>query len=435
MMENPEKGIVQIEQKFKAEYDHLCKIYIYLENSNYEGIVQNQSKITFGIKDELGNVIKEENLQYTGYLAEKEKYCFSFPEQEDSKEKNYSIYIILENATIGLKLSQIEAIKTTNGIENLKINGNTIENTMLTMTDCYRDTEAQIMTYLVFGILAIYSFMVSLMIYERPNLKPEQVFLYVVPMFCLLFTIAMPISKGHDETIHWYKVYEQAEGRILGEQGKVVLPKGVIGAFVLENPKTKITNYSAIFENEDHTINNQYIEMESRTATYSPITYLPQIIGIKIGSLFTNNAIILAYIARISNIASCMFLLYMAIKKIPYGKNVIFLLSMIPIAIEGFSTISADGMAIASSVLLIAYVLKLREEKETPITNKQLIILGILSAIVAISKTVYLPIVGIIFLLPKEKFQSRKKQFLLFTIFAIVAWVVDVAWDLATGLY
>ena len=420
-----------LEQTIKSSFANFCKIKITLQNANYQNMVQDKENIKITLLDENGTCIKEETLQYANYIAPYGQYPFCFPIQKDSKGKNYKIRILMQNAAVDVQLVETET--NLENIEEININGTVIENTVLEIQDYYLDTTALVSTYILFLMLSILAMLIAVMLYERENWKPEKVFLYVVPLCCILFALVMPISKSHDETFHWYKVYEQAEGRYLGTRGSSYLPKGVIGAFEIENPKTKITTYASIFENTDHTIDDQYIQKESTTATYSPITYLPQIIGVKIASLFTNNAIIIAYIARFSNIAACMFLLYLAIQKIPYGKNVILLLSMIPIAIEGFSTISADGIVVASSTLLIAYILKLRQEKHIPITPKQIGILSILSIIIAISKTVYLPIVGMLFLLPKEKFQTKKKRNIIIFTIAIVATLVDVGWYLAIG--
>ncbi len=424
-----QKDVIQIEQSFEAKASQLSQIKIYFSITNYGEIVQNKDKVRIGIMDDKGNLIHEENIQYTHYLAQENAYLFTFPQQIQSRGKEYHLYIQMQQANMGINF-----LKQTNTSIPVQINGKQIENTVLKMKDYYQDTIAMRNTYIAFWTIGVISTLIAVMLYERPTCKPEQVFLYVVPFFCILFTLVMPISKGHDETIHWYKVYEQAEGRFLGTQEQVYLPKGVIQAFQIEDIQTKETSYTSIFEEKEDTIDDQRVTLRTRTATYSPITYLPQIISVKITSLFINNATILAYIARLSNIVVCLLLLYKAIKIIPYGKNVILLISLIPIAIEGFSTISADGMTISSSILLISYILKLREERQTLITGKQIAILGVLSVVVAISKTVYLPLVGMLFLLPKEKFQSTKKKNLILVGLLSVAALVDIGWYFMNGL-
>ena len=121
-------------------------------------------------------------------------------------------------------------------------------------------------------------------------------------------------------------------------------------------------------------------------------------------------------------------MLYFAIKIIPYGKNMMFLLCIIPIAIEGFSTLSADGMLIAASFLFIAYILKLREEKNKKISKKDIAILSTLCIIIALSKTIYIILLPLLFLIPKEKFKNNKVKIIFIAIICIVSAILDIGW-------
>ena len=277
--------------------------------------------------------------------------------------------------------------------------------------------------YIILTILCILEFSISLYFIRNKTIKPEKAFLIIVPLFCILLTLAMPLSKGHDETIHGLRIYEYAEGKFISNGEKAYLEEGVINA--IDNKPT----YESIFNNEKtYDTNTQKIEWGYRVAAYSPLTYLPQIIGINIGRIFTTNSIIHFYIARIANIITCTIMLYFAIKIIPYGKNMMFLLCIIPIAIEGFSTLSADGMLIAASFLFIAYILKLREEKNKKISKKDIIILSVLSIIIALSKTIYIILLPLLFLIPKEKFKNNRIKIIFITSICVVSAILDIGW-------
>lgn len=277
--------------------------------------------------------------------------------------------------------------------------------------------------YIILTILCILEFSLSIYFFNNKTIKPEKAFLIIVPLFCILLTFAMPLSKGHDETIHGLRIYEYAEGKFISNGEKAYLEEGVINA-IDNKPK-----YESIFNNEKtYDTNTQKIEWGYRIAAYSPLTYLPQIIGIHIGRIFTNNSIIHFYIARIANIITCTIMLYFAIKIIPYGKNMMFLLCTIPIVIEGFSTLSADGMLISASFLFIAYIFKLKEEKNKKISKKDIAILSILCIIIALSKTIYIILLPLLFLIPKEKFKNNKTKIIFITIICIVSAILDIGW-------
>lgn len=281
--------------------------------------------------------------------------------------------------------------------------------------------EGKVVIYIIMFILTLITILLFTYISRKRELKVEKTFLIVAISFCMLFCIAVPISKGHDETIHGLRIYEYVNGKIVSDGETASLQQGVINAL-----SDKPEYYNLFEKDKDYSTNTEIVDSKSRIATYSPITYLPEIVGVFIGRLITDNALIQLYIARISNMILCITMIYYAIKIIPFGKNMIFLISLIPIAIEGYVTLSADGITLASSILFISFVLKLSYDTKEKISNKQFFILTLLSIIVAISKTVYLPIVLFALIIPKEKFKHNK-YIQTIGMFAIAA-IVDFLW-------
>ncbi len=280
----------------------------------------------------------------------------------------------------------------------------------------------KISAYIIMLIVTGISFTSIMYLYQKQNIKVENVFLVIATIFCILMCLAMPITKAHDEDVHGYRIFEYISGKLINNGKSVTLSKGILEAF-----HNKQFYYNIFLHDNTYSTQAPKATYEYRMSLYSPISYLPHILGVYTSSIFTSNAMVQMYVARLFNMIACITMLYFAIKIIPYGKNMLFLISLIPIAIEGYISLSADGIAISSSILFISYILKLREDKHTIIGYKQIIILTILSIIVAISKIVYLPIVLLVFILPKEKFKNNKKWIILLSIFAISA-IIDVLW-------
>lgn len=280
---------------------------------------------------------------------------------------------------------------------------------------------------LIVNIIIVVLILILICLYTYINnskLKVEKIFLVVAISFCTLLCIAMPITKGHDESIHGFRIYEYANGKIVSDGKNVNLQLGVIEA-LKDKPL-----YTSLFEQpkDNYNVNTEKVNMESRIASYSPITYLPQLIGIQIGKIFTNNALIQLYFARILNMIVCITMLYYAVKLIPFGKNVIFLISLIPISIEGYVTLSADGIAIATAILFISFVLYLAYGIKEKVSNKQMVIILLISIVLAISKTIYLPMILFVFIIPKEKFENNR-YFWLCSIFLLASFA-DFVWFL-----
>ena len=76
---------------------------------------------------------------------------------------------------------------------------------------------------------------------------------------------------------------------------------------------------------------------------------------------------------------------------------------MRPVAVSSLASMSPDAMTISMSYLFISYILKLLNEKDKKIDWKDKIILLILGMVIALCKIVYLPLAGLVLILPKEK--------------------------------
>lgn len=284
--------------------------------------------------------------------------------------------------------------------------------------------------------------LISICFYKEKKLTEMQVFKVLVPIIFVLFFICMPIFQNHDEDSHWIRIYDMAQGNFLTstEYGSIFaenstnypaakMPKSILKIIEMQYS----TNHS-IRDLMDVRLNPEeeiYVAMPT-TAIYSPVQYLPQAIGVYVTKLITDRPIVMAYAARLMNMVTCYILLYFAMKFIPFGKKILLLVMSIPIAVEGLTSLSPDGITISVSLLLISYILHLiYDEKVSRITWKNKLVLTVLGIVVALCKIVYLPLVGLVLLLPKEKFKSREEQILTIGAIILVAVAVNLrmAWN------
>ena len=55
-------------------------------------------------------------------------------------------------------------------------------------------------------------------IYKEKNLTVEKAFKLIVPLICIMFFVAMPMFRNHDEDTHWLRIYDIANGNLLYRQ-------------------------------------------------------------------------------------------------------------------------------------------------------------------------------------------------------------------------
>ena len=175
------------------------------------------------------------------------------------------------------------------------------------------------------------------------------------------------------------------------------------------------------------TSDNNNMVLFPNTAVYSFICYLPQSIGIFIGRLFNFPVVIQAYLGRIMNFACFVLLMFFAIKYIPYKKNLVTLFAFMPMMIQEGMSLAPDALTNGVAFFLISYVLCLKNSKGK-LTNKNKMVLSLSCILMSFLKIVYLPICLILFLLPYEKFKSKKDKFINILSLAAFVVVLNAIW-------
>lgn len=228
-------------------------------------------------------------------------------------------------------------------------------------------------TILVLTITAVISFL----IYLDKNITEEKVFLYIAPVILIMLIFGIPIVKNADEIVHWHKVYDISQGNIITQKSNGIGVGWVPESVSIFIPQNEI-NYAKLAELYERKMdkNEKIVGVDLATdAIYHPLTYAPQVLGVLTAKIFTNRPIIMMYMARIFNSICSFVLLYLAIKIIPYGKRILLLLTCIPVCANSLASMSTDALTISVAYLLIAYVLKLINEKHKKIELKEKIIL------------------------------------------------------------
>lgn len=275
------------------------------------------------------------------------------------------------------------------------------------------------------------------------NLKIEKIFLLFSIIFGLLWMILLPPYQAPDERGHFLRSYMIADGKLMCEnvQGKNAgsyfpVPLNELGQMIGAN---KISFHSEVKQNvglikkafQVRTTNKTEFAELPTSCVYSPIPYIPQSLGILIGKLVNSPPLMLFYLGRLFNLLSYIAICFFAIKLIPKFKATMALLALTPMALHQAASLSADGMTIASSFMLISYIFYLAYQEK--IRNKQLVWLSILGIVVTLAKIVYFPIVWLYFIIPIKLLGSKKRYFLSGLAVCGVSLLAFGAWMLLEG--
>ncbi|SDA19807.1 Predicted membrane protein [Ruminococcus sp. YE71] len=260
------------------------------------------------------------------------------------------------------------------------------------------------------------------------KLSAEKNFLIIWTLLSMLFMFSGTLFKAADENGHFYRSFEISKGYAVSEvqessgQGGRELPLDV-------DLKLLRDSWGSFSENKDMTLTeDEPFIIFTNLSLYCPVSYLPQSAGILIARLFTKNIAVIAYAGRIANWLAITIMTYFAIKVMPVKKELMLIFALLPMNIYEATSMAPDGLVVALSMLMFAYVLYLRFEQTDTLSVRQYILLYLMAWSISLLKIVYLPICMIYFLIPAERFGSTRNKIIHAVVMALLAVGSNLIW-------
>ncbi len=246
----------------------------------------------------------------------------------------------------------------------------------------------------------------------KVRLSPEKSYLIIAGAGSLLMLIITPPFQFVDEDKHFYRAYQVSEGDIF--QFQDIVPKSLPDLAANNFMQMYFGMFDKTSPNKIYSTINAKLEPEKHVkGTDAPsnvfFSYIPQAIGITIGKIFHAPPLILLYLARLFGLIFLIFVIFCAIRIIPFGKWLLFLLGVMPMTLALTASASYDGSTIGISFLVIAWLLKKITVKNELFTKWDFLRLGLLIFCLALCKPPYFIIGFLALLIPMDKIGGRKK--------------------------
>jgi len=149
---------------------------------------------------------------------------------------------------------------------------------------------------------------------------------------------------------------------------------------------------------------------------------------------FNSNPLVTFYLGRISNLLFFTFIIYFAIKIIPFYKLPLMVLSLAPMTLSLAGSLTSDVIVIGVNFLWTALLLKLIVKK-SKIDLKEILVLALLATILALSKH-YFMLVPLVFLLPKSQFKNISRYLIcIFSVLSLAVLGLLIWQNLTKGLF
>lgn len=199
---------------------------------------------------------------------------------------------------------------------------------------------------------------------------PERFVVSAVLFFGLACTLATPLSAGYDEETHFIRAWEMAHLYFVpNEQLGAKLPFPAIywdlsyrRQPIVEAVEPGLwSKYGALpLDARDYV----YANVVTRSV-YSPVLLLPQAAALRfLGLKLQLPALAVYYSCRIAGLLSYLVLCWLAVRLIPYGKWLLAILAVSPMAVFQASTISADTLSNGIAFFFLAGSLALARTRE-----------------------------------------------------------------------
>ncbi|MBL7205247.1 MAG: DUF2142 domain-containing protein [Desulfobacteraceae bacterium] len=269
------------------------------------------------------------------------------------------------------------------------------------------------------------------------NIRPEKTFLLLGATFGALLVLFNPPFQAPDEAAHFYRSFQLSEFKIKADKHRkyqsggylpksvAMLPLRAMKAFQQPGQKTMPTLYALIAQ--PLASHERMFSSFASTAIYCPVPYLPQSMGILLGRQLDFSPLCLMYLGRAFSLAFWIGLVYAALKITPFFKWVFFLLALSPMCLFQASSLSYDGFTNGIAFLYIALILHYTFVKDF-LGHKERVFFFLVSALLALSKLAYLPMMLLIGLIPTDKLGGKKVYWSFTAIYVVSCAVLAFSW-------
>ena len=142
---------------------------------------------------------------------------------------------------------------------------------------------------------------------------------------------------------------------------------------------------------------------------YTP-AYIPQAVGLRLGYLLHLPFSVVYQMGRLFNLLFCAAVLAWAIRVIPVGKAILAGIGLLPTPVFLMSMYSYDAFLFCLFALGFACFLKEYMSPEETIRWPGFLLLVSCFAVGSMPKAIYIPLILVVFLLPREKFKGRRQE-------------------------
>lgn len=154
----------------------------------------------------------------------------------------------------------------------------------------------------------------------------------------------------------------------------------------------------------------------------TPLAYVMPAVGITLARLIGLNSLGLMFLGRFFNLLLFVAAGYFSLKKLPFGKGILYGVTLLPAVITLSASFSYDTFIMAGVFYFTAYCLHLAYKAES-VRPQDVLVLALIMVIVGPCKMIYTVFMGLCLLIPVKKFGGWGR-WAASALFVLFAWVI-----------
>jgi uncharacterized membrane protein len=253
--------------------------------------------------------------------------------------------------------------------------------------------------------------------------------LYVVLALTVgtFLVFAQPPGQGLDEVRHFYRVWTFASGSFIDAHGRAggPIPQCVsdyMNHFASAASGRGPFSFRQYWQSPQPCSSRLIFGSYGTAAFNAPIAYLPEIVAVALLRAVSAPIPLIFFAGRLATLLAFVGIFYLAIRLIPMGKQVLFVLGLFPTTLLLASTYSADPMPIALAVLAISLTLRCRRS-QAPDKHAFLWLFLVLAALTLTKPTMFI-FAPLLFMVPAPRIGRMRVRPLIVQVSAAAVVVV-----------
>ncbi len=229
----------------------------------------------------------------------------------------------------------------------------------------YSESYRSIVMFLLVAMLSLY--FITTMIVWSGEKQLHRIYFPIALVMGMVFMMMLPAFQVPDEILHSGTAY-RISNSIMGVENTDDLNYLNMREADAEYPKLtrNVTReqrekvWDSLFEKTD---NIKIVKASFPSMKTFPVQYIVPALGISLGRVMGSSGSTVFFLGRLFNLLFFVCLITLAIKIIPVGKNVMFMIALLPITIQQGMSFSYDVFLIVCAFIYIAEVFHWSESR------------------------------------------------------------------------